>query len=812
MSRRQTETLYDKLLSTAETFGQSADISEHTYDEFIQAFRQIVLDDTLPESTRVHCASLCLNLMNFYTHDYEQVISSLLEAFKTLPNENTGGLDMASVIGQNNNDAWMLSLLDCVKKMVEQDVTFVEKAFFIVQRLEVSPNTETAHVDFARHLLRVSSQSSPSIHRFSVMIFRTCIDQFPTLQLTDTDLNYLMVGVSDPDTSAQVIRIIRTNISMHGINGLPMNQVYLLLFQIIQKGPENDYTIDALELLSALAQDHPDVQALRQFVPVLLPCMMYQQVDEESFNRESDNDWTVRKCASECLDHISLIIGEEIGYMIPIDECLRSTSWKTVEVAILALGVIAHAFQDMEHPFIDSNIPVITHAMSVSEPHIQAIACWTVSRYQDAIFQNEERSDKVVQKYIELLEHETPRIVARAASALASISETYSPLPHLEEIHKIARKRLTTARDYLFAVTVDMLLTSIEDLENIQLKRDLAVQALPIVLERFYQDDNANYDFMMGKLDGVAGLLAQLWYDDIDPYAQKLYDHVSEKLAHVFANNRDDLDQLNGLNDIIGSVLLRSKSISPESLTRHVDVVQVAMHTIKQVDTNQKTLGLAMLGDIAGGPVSYILLENRLDSIAQDVFKTLTMGPEVAKNAFYALYELIYRFGGYFRKHIDKIIQVTNQPSEEFLDNIVITLCFAAVLDIDYMITHHEGVLRNMITSACLMNTGQEDTFNLINEQYTMDRVSIAMCTVLCSWKKAREKEIVEQFKAYIVRNYSLATTSMDMLRTFGQALVSMGASRDGVDIIDAAISMGKTNIGQGLLKDRLFTDMVIKS
>jgi hypothetical protein len=450
--------------------------------------------------------------MSLYTHDYEQVISSLLEAFKTLPNENKGGLDMASVIGQNNDDAWTLSLLDCVKKMVEQDVTFVEKAFFIVQRLEMSPNIETAYVNFARHLIRVSSQSSPSIHRFSVMIFRICNDQFPTLQLTDIDLHYLMVGISD--TSAQVIRILRTNISMHGINGLPLNQVYILLFQIIQKGPDNDSTIDALELLSVIARDHPDAQALRQFVPL----------------------------------------------------------------------------------------------------------CF----------------------------------------------------------------------------------------------------------------------FLLQSL-----LLAAL-------------------LHHV----------------LFGGVFV----------------------------INMGVIMIAVLVVTLAGHLGVIVV------IVQEVFKTLTMGPEVAKNAFYALYELIYRFGGYFRKHIDKIIQVTNQPSEEFLDNIVITLCFTAVLDIDYMITRHEGVLRNMITSACLMNTGQEDTFNLINEQYTMDRVSIAMCTVLCSWKKAQEKEIVEQFKAYIVRNYSLTNTSMDMLRTFGQALVSVGALRDGVDIIDAAISMGKTNIGQGLLKDRLCTDIVIKS
>ena len=82
--------------------------------------------------------------------------------------------------------------------------------------------------------------------------------------------------------------------------------------------------------------------------------------DDEGDQR-SYSDWTIRKCAAQTLDSLSIMYGNQLlPILIPhIIERINSPHWPVLESAILALGAISKGCDDGMKQYLPELIPYL---------------------------------------------------------------------------------------------------------------------------------------------------------------------------------------------------------------------------------------------------------------------------------------------------------------------------------------------------------------------------------------------------------------------------------------------------------------------
>eukprot|EP01062_Namystynia_karyoxenos_P016845 TRINITY_DN16206_c0_g1_i1.p1 TRINITY_DN16206_c0_g1~~TRINITY_DN16206_c0_g1_i1.p1 ORF type:complete len:941 (+),score=401.24 TRINITY_DN16206_c0_g1_i1:116-2938(+) len=192
-------------------------------------------------------------------------------------------------------------------------------------------------------------------------------------------------------------------------------------------------------------KDIVDLGLLAQLLEQLLNKMVYSDMeiamlmDEESRDNvnpprsrrsrhhmgqeEEDDDtqveqWTLRKCAAATLDVISGTLQEALlsppglpqGWFLTnqIQGRLQNSEWRVQEAAVLALGAVAHGLPPQHiMPHLPSMIELLLGTLSDvagQKYHflVRSISCWTLSRYDDFICNNEQFI-QYYDKYLELL-------------------------------------------------------------------------------------------------------------------------------------------------------------------------------------------------------------------------------------------------------------------------------------------------------------------------------------------------------------------------------------------------------------------------
>ncbi|KAG2499029.1 hypothetical protein HYH03_003214 [Edaphochlamys debaryana] len=105
--------------------------------------------------------------------------------------------------------------------------------------------------------------------------------------------------------------------------------------------------------------------------------------DDEVFSA-----WNLRKCSAEALDMLSNNYGDDLlPVLLPIvQQRLQDSNWRSRESAILALGAIAHGCHAGLQPFLEGMVHMLLPALRDARPMVRIITCWTLARYSHWLF------------------------------------------------------------------------------------------------------------------------------------------------------------------------------------------------------------------------------------------------------------------------------------------------------------------------------------------------------------------------------------------------------------------------------------------
>jgi transportin-1 len=198
------------------------------------------------------------------------------------------------------------------------------------------------------------------------------------------------------------------------------------------------------------------------------------QINDESVEIYNPN-WTLRKCCSKMLDKLSYIYSiQVISILIPYLEVdLMSKDWITKERSILTLGAVGQGSYQYLKVTLEPIIKYLISELSNSNKFVRSIACWTLSRFTDHIFDNlGSVGDVLFLKYLEMvlkLFNDKESIVQEASmtSFMIMINSRKERLrQYLEEIFQICNESLSLHTGNSLLTLYDCICLLAEQYEN----------------------------------------------------------------------------------------------------------------------------------------------------------------------------------------------------------------------------------------------------------------------------------------------------------------------------------------------------------
>ena len=170
--------------------------------------------------------------------------------------------------------------------------------------------------------------------------------------------------------------------------------------------------------------------------------------DDVADNDDGDNEWSLRKCAAASLDVLAGVYGpvDVLPPLLPaLQEGLQNDNQWVREASILALGAISDGCLSEMEAHLPQLYPYLISQLSMELPQLRCIACWTISRYGEWIYeqaQNENQPSAMVRNLCEavmtLIKDKNKKVQVAACSAFGCLVESCSHLfvPYLEPIYQ----------------------------------------------------------------------------------------------------------------------------------------------------------------------------------------------------------------------------------------------------------------------------------------------------------------------------------------------------------------------------------------
>jgi hypothetical protein len=570
-------------------------------------------------------------------------------------------------------------------------------------------------------------------------------------------------------------------------------------------------SLEAFELMTTILEkkEFDFSQYFDRLLPNTVKSMVYseEEIAYASENQEDAEykahgmgDWTTRKASAHFLDELSLQYENKLAVAIaPItSDYLNSMEWKEREVGVFLLGAVAKGFESNSTDYLNTFVPKIIDAMSDAHPLVQAMACWSISRYFSTICkQNAYNIELLVKKLILLMSDLSQHMRQSATASLCVLAEDYPSAVESQifEIHETCRHLLPQYQGVTFAAFCDLVSTSIEKITNEVTKNHLAVLDLPVLMnvQNVRLDELTNVSIV----ETITSLLPYLSVQDLQPYAERLYKHGT-KVIHDYVQGTGQDDFGTSALGLVG-VLVERYPLPEDVFTEEHDIISLILDVIRN-DRDQQA-ALATIGDFAIGPTSRNVLLPKLDQVVPLVLSMNGPRP-IMQNMYYAVYEMLFTYG-------ERMLPYVLTIGERLLNYVPMTNTFTTEVALHAISAEpfkRFPELRTRLGAMFRLNKGDDEK---VNGKY-LDRYTIALCKTLANLNSVDglSENIYNQFVEYIMFNYSLDSITFKMKEEIGEGLhafekLKIARSDAQPTLIHAALLMRRVlQIHKNMLQD----------
>lgn len=466
------------------------------------------------------------------------------------------------------------------------------------------------------------------------------------------------------------------------------NQIVPMMLQFT-KDEDDDVALEACEFWNVVCDQGFARDALRpylpQLVPVLLESMVYSESDQlllsgqeeeedtsvpdqaqdiepthfKSSRQQSEDDddddeddyseWNLRKCAAASLDFLSLLYRDELlNILIPILQARMANegNWAITECNILALGAIAKGCYAGMTKHLPAIIPYLLKQLDHSHTLVKAIACWSVSRYS-AWITEQEPSLYLVPLLKTLLSHmmsHNKKVQQAACTAMTHLQEStrvvlldYSE-PIITTFHKAFSIYQTKNLLILFDAIGIFAVASLRRCDNRALKQKFAEMIMPPLMDLWnnFPDDNKGLCSLAECFIDIFSSVGSV----LQPYAVPVFSRslrIIDTNLRFFAENRGerlDSDFIVASLNLL-SVMTEAFGHDMKDLVSRSNLLEILYRCVKE-NSRIRQEAFALLGDLT--PYCMAQMNEVLSAYVPEILSTIAPTPGKASgNAAWAM-------------------------------------------------------------------------------------------------------------------------------------------------------------------------------
>ena len=272
--------------------------------------------------------------------------------------------------------------------------------------------------------------------------------------------------------------------------------------------------------------------------------------ESEEDNSDDDNEWSLRKCSAASLDVLAGMYGPSaiLPYLLPaLQEGLTNNNLWVREASILALGAIAEGCQGEMEVHLTQLYSYLLSQLKEDLPQLRCIACWTICRYGEWIYEQgcQEQSPSamignLVEELMLLLLNVNKSIQVASCSAFGRLVESCSELlvPFLEPIYKTIIKALSFYQTKSLLVLFDTVSVMAEFIGQATGSINLPEIYIP-PLVTFWQSHHDPLNQQLLPLMECLSCVAAVVGSSIQPWAVQIFDLVSESKSTKYIQRVD---------------------------------------------------------------------------------------------------------------------------------------------------------------------------------------------------------------------------------------------------------------------------------
>eukprot|EP01100_Stratorugosa_tubuloviscum_P007216 TRINITY_DN301_c0_g1_i1.p1 TRINITY_DN301_c0_g1~~TRINITY_DN301_c0_g1_i1.p1 ORF type:complete len:908 (+),score=360.99 TRINITY_DN301_c0_g1_i1:66-2726(+) len=441
--------------------------------------------------------------------------------------------------------------------------------------------------------------------------------------------------------------------------------------------------------------------------------------DDGNANVFSEQDWNLRKCASNGLDSIANIFKSLlVPLILPIlGERIQSNDWVTKESAILAFGAISDGCIEDLSPHISQLIVFLLKQFEDVQPLVRSISLWTFSKYVPWLAMQKDAQNylqEILPPLLARLLDKNKKVQESACAAFATVEESFSDylVPFLNEIVHTLIAAFDKYQTINSLTLCDAIATLAESAGTHLNKPEYIQLIAPRIISKLTSLTIDDYNIC--PLLECTASIALAFNNNFQSFAEPTLIFALRVVEQILIDETEE-DGLVRPRQLVAALDLISNLIEilPTYLERIIsnsNIINIISKCIKFEDKDCKQSTFALVGDLAKNFIH--LISPFLNQIIPILINNLSSDfPAVKNNACWAFGVIALKIGTSIKSCIStslpKLVAIL-QTKNNAINNAAITIGRLCLCAPEEIAPHYGAFIENWCKILRTLNDNEE--------------------------------------------------------------------------------------------------------